>query len=83
MTVISQEPFNQSESLGNVNRFLNDLVGKDVFSKWHRNTHSFIGKYLKENGGIMCQNEHTKKWKFVYYHEIVSQPVSQLRLRLT
>jgi len=30
-------------------------------------------KYVKPNsGGVMCFQEHSKKWKFVYYHQIES-----------
>ena len=50
-----------------VNNFLRGYIGKPVPNKLHNNV---IGKYVKDNGGIMCFNEKTKKWKYVYYHQI-------------
>lgn len=71
--IIDSVPFEQEENLKKVFLCLNSLIGKDVFSKWHRNKNSFIAKYVKPNGGVMCQNEYTGKWKFVYYHEIINR----------
>lgn len=70
--VIDSKTLDQSELYGQVNRFLNSLIGKNIVSSYHPVTYQypFIGKYLKDNGGIMCYNDHTKKWKFVYYHQI-------------
>lgn len=61
------EPFDQQEKINEVNVFLRTLIGKEVVSKFHRGT--FEGKYIKDNGGIMCQS-HNGKWKFVYHHQI-------------
>ena len=61
----------QSKALVEVNSFLRTYIGKEVFSKFHRNKHALIGVYLKDNGSIMCQNPKNKEWKLVYYHQII------------
>lgn len=70
--IIDSAPFEQEEKIKKVFLYLNSLIGKEVFSYWHRNNYGLIGKYLKPNGGIMTQNEKTKKYKFIYYHEILN-----------
>lgn len=77
--IIDSIPFEQEEKLKKVFLYLNSLIGKEVFSSWHRNNYGFIGKYLKPNGGIMCQNDKTKKYKFIYYHEILNQDKNETK----
>jgi len=69
---VSVMTFNQSEELEEVNSFLRGFIGKDVFSRFHRNKHPFIGKYLKQNGAIMCQDS-KGKWALIYYHQIIEK----------
>ncbi len=60
-------PFNQDAERNAINDFLQSYIGKIVPNKfkWKELT----GKYIKDNGGIMCQNG-LGKWKFLYYHQI-------------
>jgi hypothetical protein len=67
--VCEAHPFDQSYQLQKVNEFLRSLIGKMIQSKWHTAKELEV-KYLKENGGVMCLQPITKKWKFVYCHEI-------------
>ena len=60
----------QSYSLTKINEFLHSLIGKNIVSKMHTARQLKV-KYIKPNtGGIMCFQEHSKKWKFVYYNQI-------------
>lgn len=61
--------FDQSFSLQKVNNFLNSIIGKTIKSKMHT-AKGLEVKYKKENGGVMCFQPITKKWKFVYYNQI-------------
>lgn len=55
-----------SQTLGK----LRDYIGKPVHSSFHRqNGLTLIGVYIKALG-IMCQNTKTKKWLYVYSHQI-------------
>ncbi|MHC0442350.1 hypothetical protein [Flavobacterium sp. 3-210] len=69
--ITNQVPFDQSEKLLKVNEFLQSLVGRNIHSRFHTARHLRV-KYLKENGGVMCFQEHSKKWKYVYYNQIDS-----------
>jgi len=68
--VYEYHTLDQSYELQKVNEFLRSLLGKLINSKWQRESGLEV-KYLKENGGVMCQHHITKKWKYVYSHEIV------------
>lgn len=61
--------FNQSEKLELINSFLRSYIGKEIFSTYHINKYPLIGKYLKPNGAIMCQDS-KGKWVLIYYHQI-------------
>ncbi len=68
--VVESNPFDQSFSLIMINKFLNSLIGKNIVSKMHTAKQLRV-KYVKPNtGGVMCFQEHSKKWKFVYYEQI-------------
>ena len=68
--VVESNPLDQSYSLTMVNRFLESLIGKSIKSKMHTARQLRV-KYVKPNtGGVMCFQEHSKKWKFVYYEQI-------------
>jgi len=70
--VVESNPLDQSYSLTMINRFLNTLIGKSIVSKMHTARQLRV-KYVKpEKGGVMCFQEHSKKWKFVYYEQIES-----------
>jgi hypothetical protein len=62
------EVIDQQKELNEVNVFLKSLIGTKFTSKFHRGV--LEGKYIKENGGIMCLS-HNNKWKFVYHHQII------------
>lgn len=66
--------FTQETKLNEVNSFLRTLIGKPVFSSWHRNKYPMIGKYLKSNGAIMCQDS-KGKWLLVYHHQIKAHDI--------
>ena len=61
--------FDQGFSLQKINDFLKTLIGKNIHSKFHTARELRV-KYLKENGGVMCFQEHSKKWKYVFYNQI-------------
>jgi hypothetical protein len=67
-------PFDQSYSLHMTTEYLKSLIGKSITSKWHRADKELVVKMVKPNGGVMCQNPHTKKWKFVYAKQITLIP---------
>lgn len=68
--VVESNPFDQSYSLTMINRFLHSLIEKNIKSKMHTARQLRV-KYIKPNtGGVMCFQEHSKKWKFVYYEQI-------------
>lgn len=67
--VVVSEPFEQKEKHQLVNEFLTSLIGKNIHSRFHTAIQLRV-KYLKENGGVMCFQEHSKKWKYVYYNQI-------------
>lgn len=66
---IRAEPFDQSENIANVNAYLTSLIGKKIKSSAHT-ARELTVVFLKGNGGIMCYQSHSKKWKFVYYNQI-------------
>lgn len=68
--VVESLPFDQSYSLTKISQYLTTLIGKNIVSKMHTARQLRV-KYIKPNtGGIMCFQEHSKKWKFVYYEQI-------------
>jgi hypothetical protein len=68
--VVETNPFDQSYSLTKINEFLYSLIGKSIKSKIHTSKQLLV-KYVKPNtGGVMCFQEKTKKFKFVYYEQI-------------
>lgn len=67
--ITEYNPFSQLDEHIRINAFLGTLIGKPIFSSFHRNTQPMIGKYLKSNGAIMCRT-HRGKWSLVYYHQI-------------
>ena len=68
--VVESAPFDQSYSLTKINRFLQSLIGKNIVSKFHTARQLRV-KYVKPNtGAVMCFQEHSNKWKFVYYEQI-------------
>ena len=52
---------NQEKEIQEVNKFLRYYIGKPVNSSFHRTRREnvFIGKFLKDNGIIMCQHQQT------------------------
>ncbi len=69
--VIELIPFDQFANIRQVNEFMRSIVGKEIVSKFH-SANGLKVIYLKDNGGIMCQQPITKKWKFVYSHQITA-----------
>jgi hypothetical protein len=67
--VVSLVNFPQKEEHEEVNTFLRSFIGKPIFSSFHRNKYPITGKYLKDNGAIMCQDDRGK-WYLIYYHQI-------------
>jgi hypothetical protein len=68
--VIESNLLDQSYALTKINEYLKTLIGKNIISKWH-NVRELRVKYLKPNtGGVMCFEEYSKQWKFVYYNQI-------------
>lgn len=59
----------QEYAFTKINQFLKSLINKKIIST-HHGKRPLIVKYLGKNCGIMCLNEFTKKWKFVYYNQI-------------
>ncbi len=81
--VVESNPFDQSYSLTKINRFLHSLIGKNIVSKVHT-ARQLIVKYVKPNsGGVMCFQEHSKKWKFVYYEQISEVLSDDYKLSIT
>ncbi len=68
--VFESIPYEQEIALKQVNDYLKSLIGKMIKSKVHTAKQLEV-KYLKDNGGIMCLQPITKKWKFVYYNQII------------
>jgi hypothetical protein len=74
--VFESKPLDQGYSLTKINRFLTSIIGKNIKSIAHTARELRV-KYVKPNtGGVMCFQEHSKKWKFVYYQQI-SEVLSQ------
>ena len=67
---MKSKPFDQSYILTKISQYLTTLIGKNIVSKMHTARQLRV-KYIKPNtGGVMCFQEHSKKWKFVYYEQI-------------
>ena len=69
--VYETSELDQSYTLQKVNAFLKSLIGKSIKSSMHT-AKGLEVKYLKSNGGVMCYQPISKKWKFVYYEQIQS-----------
>lgn len=70
--VVESNPLDQSFSITIINRFLRSIINKSIKSKKHT-AKSLIVKYVKNDKcGVMCFNEQSKKWLFVYYEQITS-----------
>ena len=68
--VVESLPFDQSFALTKIVKYLQSLIGENIVSKMHTAKQLRV-KYVKPNtGGVMCFQEHSKKWKFVYYEQI-------------
>lgn len=68
--VVESLPFDQSFALTRISQFLHSLIGKNISSNFHTAKQLRV-KYVKPNtGGIMCFQEYSNQWKFVYYHQI-------------
>jgi hypothetical protein len=68
--VVDNVLFDQSQALMQTNQFLNTLIEKNIKSRVHT-TKQLLVKYVKPNtGGVMCFQERSRKWKFVYYEQI-------------
>jgi len=79
--VVESNPFDQGYSLTMINRFLTSIIGKNIKSNAHTARELRV-KYVKPNtGGVMCFQEYSNKWKFVYYEQI-SEVLSQQSLRV-
>ncbi len=61
--------FDQTIELKRVNEFLKSLIGKNIKSNFH-SARYLEARYLKPNGAIMCYQNHSRKWKYVYYNQI-------------
>ena len=71
---LSSEPITQYFEIDNIITTLKTYIGKEITSSWHRNKYPLIGKFIKDCG-IMCLEDKTKKWVYVYYHQIVDFPI--------
>jgi hypothetical protein len=71
--VIELNPFDQTDVLRKINDFLRSLIGTTIQAKVHTAKELQV-KYLKENGAVMCFQPITKKWKYVYYNQIILIP---------
>jgi len=68
--VVQSNPLDQSYALTAISEFLKSLIGRNIKSKMHTALQLRV-KYVKpEVGGVMCFQEHSGKWKFVYYEQI-------------
>jgi hypothetical protein len=68
--VSESRPFDQTKTLEIINKYLTSLIGRNIKSKAHTALMLRV-KYIKfDKGGVMCFQEHSKKWKFVYYEQI-------------
>ena len=61
--------YSQASMLRSINIMLEAHIGKNVFSRFHKNKYSFTGKFLTKNGAIMCQ-DNRGQWKCVYYNQL-------------
>lgn len=68
--VVRSEPFDQEFALTLINQFLRSVIGKNIVSKFHSAKQLRVKYVVKNTGGIMCLQEITQKYKFVYYHQI-------------
>ena len=70
--VVESTPFDQSNKLVQINAYLHSLIGKNIRSNAHTAKELRV-KYVKPNtGGVMCFQEHSNKWKFVYSEQITA-----------
>lgn len=71
--VLSCTPVDQSEAVKSLSAYLSSLVGKVIKSSFHRMDKSLVVQYPKGNGAVMCLNPHTRKYKLVYFRQIIEQ----------
>lgn len=62
-------PYNQADIKAKVDAFLRTLIGQRIVSSAHTARELRV-KYVKDHCGVMCYQEHSHQWKFVYYHQI-------------
>ena len=61
------ENFNQTIELYEVNKYLKSLIGKTIFSNFHKK--ELLVKYVKTNASIMCIDNHGD-YKLVFHNQI-------------
>lgn len=69
MKVFEVKEYDQSCSIQMVNNFLKTLIGKLIKSSVHTARELEV-KFIKDNCAVMCYQNNSKKWKFVYYDQI-------------
>jgi hypothetical protein len=67
--VINSTVFSQRQELNDISDFLRSLIGKNIHSKVHTARHLEV-KYIKGHGGVMCYQNFSRQWKYVYYNQI-------------
>ncbi len=68
--VIECTPHEQQELVKKINAFLKSIVGKNIHATAHTAPQLRV-KYVKElHCAVMCFQEHSNQWKYVYYHQI-------------
>lgn len=65
--VIKKTIIDQSSLLSTINDELRTYIGKELYSSHCKQI--VTGKYLKNNGSIMCLSKYNK-WRLVYHHQI-------------
>jgi len=68
--IVECNNLDQSISLQIINNFLKSLIGKKIQATVH-SAKALEVKYMKENGAVMCFQPITKKWKYVYYNQVI------------
>jgi len=79
--VIDHSPFDQTALLGKITDYLKTIIGKNIKSNMHTARHLEV-KYIKD-AGVMCYQNYSLKWKYVYYHQIkYVSPLTALQDRI-
>lgn len=69
-------PLDQAHGLAEVNKYLRMFLGEYIIPKRYKQ--KLLVKYIKPGtGGVMCYNESTKKYKFIYYDQIEIEYVKE------